>query len=165
MKTPEPLRIVLATVGSRGDVQPMLALALELQARGHHPVLAAPPDFAAWAQSLGIAFAPLGLRSMFNGGGAVAAFELGTVESEGSDGGSQRARARVGVVGAAPFSSFCSAKPSSVRGKERGENGSLEEEDLEWRWDERCGELMVSPPSSSGGEAATVGDWSFEVFF
>ena len=60
MKTPEPLRIVLATVGSRGDVQPMLALALELQARGHHPVLAAPPDFAAWAQSLGIAFAPLG---------------------------------------------------------------------------------------------------------
>ena len=144
------------------------AVDVELEGGGTSIVTMAPVavvDDDESSSSSPIAFAPLGLRSMFNGGGAVAAFELGTVESEGSDGGSQRARARVGVVGAAPFSSFCSAKPSSVRGKERGENGSLEEEDLEWRWDERCGELMVSPPSSSGGEAATVGDWSFEVFF
>ena len=40
---PNPsLRIVLATVGSRGDVQPMLALAKAFVAHGHVPLIAAP---------------------------------------------------------------------------------------------------------------------------
>jgi UDP:flavonoid glycosyltransferase YjiC (YdhE family) len=55
-----PLRILLATVGSRGDVQPMLALAQTLVARGHVPVIAAPPNFEAWVRSQGFEFAPLG---------------------------------------------------------------------------------------------------------
>ncbi|MDB5874773.1 MAG: putative glycosyltransferase [Ramlibacter sp.] len=58
--TPAPLRVVLATVGSRGDVQPMLALAQALAARGHVPVLAAPPNCEAWIRSLGFEFAPVG---------------------------------------------------------------------------------------------------------
>ena len=60
MNTNRSLRIVLATVGSRGDVQPMLALAQALLARGHVPVVAAPPNFETWVRSLGFEFAPLG---------------------------------------------------------------------------------------------------------
>jgi UDP:flavonoid glycosyltransferase YjiC (YdhE family) len=54
------LQLVLATVGSRGDVQPMLALGQVLRRRGHRVVLAAPPNFAGWVQSLGFDFAPVG---------------------------------------------------------------------------------------------------------
>ena len=60
MKPAKSLRVVLATVGSRGDVQPMLALAQALVARGHVPVVAAPPDFESWVRGLGFEFAPLG---------------------------------------------------------------------------------------------------------
>ena len=56
----QSMRVVLATVGSRGDVQPMLALAQVLAARGHTPVIAAPPNFEAWVKSLGFVFASLG---------------------------------------------------------------------------------------------------------
>ena len=38
----------------------MLALAQALVARGHVPLVAAPPNFADWVNSLGIEFAPLG---------------------------------------------------------------------------------------------------------
>ena len=55
-----PLRVVLASVGSRGDVQPMLALGQTLRARGHAVLIAAPPNFADWAGALGFEFAPLG---------------------------------------------------------------------------------------------------------
>jgi UDP:flavonoid glycosyltransferase YjiC (YdhE family) len=54
------LRLVLATVGSRGDVQPLLALGQTLRQRGHRVLVAAPPNFAGWVQSLGFDFAPLG---------------------------------------------------------------------------------------------------------
>jgi UDP:flavonoid glycosyltransferase YjiC (YdhE family) len=52
--------LVLATVGSRGDVQPLLALGQVLRQRGHRVLIAAPPNFARWVQSLGFDFAPLG---------------------------------------------------------------------------------------------------------
>ena len=55
-----PLRVLLATVGSRGDVQPMLGLAQTLAARGHVPVIAAPANFESWVRSQGFEFAPLG---------------------------------------------------------------------------------------------------------
>jgi UDP:flavonoid glycosyltransferase YjiC (YdhE family) len=54
------MKIVLATFGSRGDVQPMLALALALRSAGHRVVLAAPPEKADWAKRLGCPFRPLG---------------------------------------------------------------------------------------------------------
>ncbi len=56
----QSLRVVLATVGSRGDVQPMLAIAQVLVAHGHTPLVAAPPNFENWVKSLGLEFAPLG---------------------------------------------------------------------------------------------------------
>jgi UDP:flavonoid glycosyltransferase YjiC (YdhE family) len=55
------MRVVLPSIGSRGDVQPMVAIAQALVARGHHPVLAAPPDFEAWVRGFGIDFVPLGI--------------------------------------------------------------------------------------------------------
>ena len=54
------MKIILATYGSRGDVQPMLALTLALQAEGHEVLLAAPPEKAGWAKQLGCPFYPLG---------------------------------------------------------------------------------------------------------
>jgi UDP:flavonoid glycosyltransferase YjiC (YdhE family) len=54
------MKIVLATFGSRGDVQPMLALSLALISKGHDVLLAAPPEKAAWANQLGCPFYPLG---------------------------------------------------------------------------------------------------------
>lgn len=54
------LSIVLAPVGSRGDVQPMLALALGLRARGHEVRIGAPPNFADWIAAHGFGFTPIG---------------------------------------------------------------------------------------------------------
>lgn len=53
------MKITLLTYGSRGDVQPFLALALGLQQAGHQPTLAAPARFAAFIQQYNIPFAPL----------------------------------------------------------------------------------------------------------
>ncbi|MEV4170702.1 glycosyltransferase [Nonomuraea sp. NPDC049709] len=53
------MRPLLITVGSRGDVQPYLALARGLLAAGHRPVLAAPRRFAPLAAAHGVEFAPL----------------------------------------------------------------------------------------------------------
>lgn len=50
------MRVLIAAVGSRGDVQPMLALAMALRARGHEVLVSAPPDFEAWARELGLPF-------------------------------------------------------------------------------------------------------------
>lgn len=54
------MRVVLATVGTRGDVQPMLALAQALVARGHSALVACPASFGAWVRSFGIEHAALG---------------------------------------------------------------------------------------------------------
>lgn len=54
------MKIVLATFGSRGDVQPMLALSLALQSAGHRVLLAAPPEKGEWARQMGCPFQPLG---------------------------------------------------------------------------------------------------------
>ena len=55
------MKICLVTLGTRGDVQPYLALGLALQARGHRVVLAAPENFADWVLSKGLAFQAMGL--------------------------------------------------------------------------------------------------------
>jgi UDP:flavonoid glycosyltransferase YjiC (YdhE family) len=46
-------------VGTRGDVEPHLALSLELAARGHDVTLAAPVDFESQSQALGVDFHPV----------------------------------------------------------------------------------------------------------
>jgi len=50
------MRIVFTTFGTFGDVNPLIALALEMRARGHDPVLAVPDMFRAKIEPLGIAF-------------------------------------------------------------------------------------------------------------
>ena len=54
------MRIIFATYGTSGDVQPLLAIALDLITAGHYVVLAAPPENEAFVQSYGCNFAPLG---------------------------------------------------------------------------------------------------------
>ena len=53
------MRALLVTHGTRGDVQPFLALAVALRERGHEAVLAAPESFASSAAEHGVEFAPL----------------------------------------------------------------------------------------------------------
>jgi rhamnosyltransferase subunit B len=53
------MRIVLNTFGSFGDVHPYLALAVELQKRGHDPLLATAEVYRAKIESAGISFAPV----------------------------------------------------------------------------------------------------------
>ena len=52
-------RIVLATFGSLGDLHPYLAVALELQRRGHQPVVATHGLYRERVQSMGLEFAPV----------------------------------------------------------------------------------------------------------
>jgi UDP:flavonoid glycosyltransferase YjiC (YdhE family) len=54
------MRIILTTCGSRGDVQPMIALTLALQQKGHHCLLAGPPEKAGWAKAVGCDYRPFG---------------------------------------------------------------------------------------------------------
>lgn len=53
------MRIAIQTLGTRGDVQPYIALALALAARGHDVQLAAPAQFEALVTGRGLRFAPL----------------------------------------------------------------------------------------------------------
>jgi vancomycin aglycone glucosyltransferase len=54
------MRVLLSTVGTRGEVQPVVAVAARLRFSGHEAVVCAPPDFRAWVESLGIPFVPVG---------------------------------------------------------------------------------------------------------
>jgi len=54
------MKIILATFGSRGDVQPMLALSMALQSAGHDVLLAGPPEKVGWAEHLGCPYKPFG---------------------------------------------------------------------------------------------------------
>ena len=52
-------RIVLATFGSYGDVNPYLGLALGLKQRGHRPVIATAEFYRSYIEGEGIEFRPL----------------------------------------------------------------------------------------------------------
>lgn len=52
------MKILLLALGSRGDVQPFLALAVGLQQAGHQATLAAPYNYREWVESHGIHFHP-----------------------------------------------------------------------------------------------------------
>lgn len=54
------MRVLLSTIGSRGDVQPLAALASHLKVLGHEVRLCVPPDFREWIEGLGIPVTPLG---------------------------------------------------------------------------------------------------------
>lgn len=69
------MRVLLSTIGSRGDVQPLLALAVELRALGQEVRLCVPPDFREWIEGFGFAVTPIGpeLRSTGKSSPAAAA--------------------------------------------------------------------------------------------
>ena len=68
------MRVLLSTIGSRGDVQPLVALASELMAMNQEVRLCVPPDFRDWIEGLGMAVTPIGpeLRSTAKAGPAAA---------------------------------------------------------------------------------------------
>jgi vancomycin aglycone glucosyltransferase len=54
------MRVLLSTIGSRGDVQPLVALASQLRALDQQVRLCVPPDFRDWVDSLGFPVVPIG---------------------------------------------------------------------------------------------------------
>jgi UDP:flavonoid glycosyltransferase YjiC (YdhE family) len=54
------MRVLLSTIGSRGDVQPLVALAMQLKALGQEARVCAPPDFREWVEGFGVPFVPIG---------------------------------------------------------------------------------------------------------
>ena len=50
----------MSTWGTRGDVEPLLGLALELRAQGVDVRMCAPPDFAERVAEVGVSFVPMG---------------------------------------------------------------------------------------------------------
>lgn len=54
------MKITIFAAGSRGDIQPCIALSRGLQQAGYHVCLAAPEDFAGFIQKHDVGFYPLG---------------------------------------------------------------------------------------------------------
>lgn len=54
------MRFALATLGTRGDVEPCAAIARELQRRGHEVRLAVPPNYLGFIESAGLTAVPHG---------------------------------------------------------------------------------------------------------
>src|SRR5574339_409418 len=54
------MQVLLSSIGTRGDVQPLVALGLELQALGHRARLCVPPNFREWVESHGLECVPIG---------------------------------------------------------------------------------------------------------
>jgi len=50
------VRIILSNIGTLGDINPLIAIAIELQRRGHHPVMAVPAVFEPKIRPLGLDF-------------------------------------------------------------------------------------------------------------
>lgn len=54
------MKVLISSIGSRGEVQPIIALALELHALGHESFVCVPPNFKAWVESFGLTCIPVG---------------------------------------------------------------------------------------------------------
>jgi vancomycin aglycone glucosyltransferase len=54
------MQVLLSSIGSRGDVQPILALALELRTLGHQARMCVAPNFKEWIESYGLECTPIG---------------------------------------------------------------------------------------------------------
>ncbi|SMD11754.1 glycosyltransferase [Kibdelosporangium aridum] len=54
------MRVLMSTYGSRGDVEPLVALALRLRELGAEVRMCAPPDFAQRMADVGVPFVPVG---------------------------------------------------------------------------------------------------------
>ncbi|MDT5145633.1 MAG: hypothetical protein QOC58_278, partial [Mycobacterium sp.] len=56
------MRFVIASYGTRGDIEPCAAVGLELLRRGHEVLMAVPPNLVGFVESVGLAAAPYGRR-------------------------------------------------------------------------------------------------------
>ena len=56
------MRVLISAVGTRGDVQPAMALALEVSNLGHDVRMCVPPNFTDWAAALGLEARPIGIE-------------------------------------------------------------------------------------------------------
>lgn len=54
------MRVLFSTIGSRGDVQPLVALASHWKSLGHEVRVCVPPDFRQWIEGLGLSVTPIG---------------------------------------------------------------------------------------------------------
>lgn len=61
------MRVLLSTIGSRGDVQPLVALASQLEALDQEVHLCVPPDFREWIEGLGFSATPIGPELRWTG--------------------------------------------------------------------------------------------------
>ncbi|MBV9948980.1 MAG: glycosyltransferase family 1 protein [Myxococcales bacterium] len=59
------MRALLSSVGTRGDVQPVIALAVRLRALGHDVRLCVPPNFVEWVRGLGFEATPVGVEMRY----------------------------------------------------------------------------------------------------
>lgn len=57
------MKCVLASYGTRGDIEPSVVVARELQRRGHDMVMAVPPDSVGFTEAAGLTAVPYGLES------------------------------------------------------------------------------------------------------
>lgn len=57
---PAPMKVTCLSIGSRGDVQPYIALCKALQAEGHSVKIASHEEYREWVVKHGIEFAPVG---------------------------------------------------------------------------------------------------------
>jgi vancomycin aglycone glucosyltransferase len=64
------VRALIAAVGTRGDVQPAIALALELRELGHAVRMCISPNFVDWATGLGLEALPMGVEMRMPARGA-----------------------------------------------------------------------------------------------
>lgn len=53
------MKTIIPTIGTRGDVQPYIALALGLMHAGHHITLASHPTMRGLVESYGVNYAPM----------------------------------------------------------------------------------------------------------
>ncbi len=54
------MKVLISSIGTRGEVQPILALALALRSLGEQARLCAAPNFKDWVESFGVEFLPIG---------------------------------------------------------------------------------------------------------
>jgi vancomycin aglycone glucosyltransferase len=55
------MRVLLSTYGSRGDVEPIVGLAVQLRALGAEVRVCVPPDFAELLARVGVPLVPIGV--------------------------------------------------------------------------------------------------------
>lgn len=95
------MRVLLSSIGSRGDVQPILALAVELQARGHTARLCVAPNFKEWVESYGVECTPIGPDLQKLTGGSAPKLPPITSKEQWQQLADQSVRAQFQVVGEA----------------------------------------------------------------